>query len=102
MIAFLYSTVGIILVCGYIPQIYTLIRTKSACRAISLKAWLIWEYTSFISLLYSVYVLPDLKLAIVNAINVTCIALIIGITAYKRWKYATAQIIMDGDIIEQL
>ena len=50
-------------------------------------AWGIWEYTAIVSLLYSLIELNDIKLSIVNAINVFFITLIIGITLYKRRKY---------------
>lgn len=88
MISLLYSSVGIVIAVSYLPQVLRLLRAKSRCIEISLMSWAIWNYTSIISLLYSVYDLGDLKLSIVNVINVIFINLIIGITLYKRRKYA--------------
>ncbi len=87
MIATLYTTVGLVVAIGYMPQTLKLLRAKSPCSDISVIAWAIWEYTAIVSLLYSMYELEDLKLSIVNAINVFFITLIIGITLYKRRKY---------------
>tara|TARA_B100001989_G_C24545615_1_gene470535 strand:+ start:2196 stop:2540 length:345 start_codon:yes stop_codon:yes gene_type:complete len=88
MISFLYSTVAIIVAIGYLPQAWKLLRAQGRCEDISIIAWSIWEYTAVISLLYSVFVLEDLKLSIVNGINVFFITVIILVTLYKRWKYA--------------
>lgn len=87
MIDFLYSTVGIVVAIAYMPQALKLWRSTSPCHDVSLVAWLIWDYTSIVSLLYSIYTLDDFKLSAVNAINVLFITLIICITLYKRRKY---------------
>lgn len=87
MIDYLYSTVGIVVAIAYMPQALKLWRSTSTCRDISLSAWLIWNYTAIVSLLYSVYTLDDFKLSAVNAVNVFFITVIICITLYKRRKY---------------
>ena len=83
----LYSTVGLVVLLGYMPQIIKLMRTTTDCRDISLYAWMIWNYTAIVSLLYSVFILPDIKFMMVNGVNVLCITIIIALTAYKRWHY---------------
>lgn len=88
MIGFLYSTVGLVVAVSYLPQVLRLIKAKTQCIEISLTSWMIWNYTSIVSLLYSIFDLADLKLSIVNAINVLFINLIILITLYKRKKYS--------------
>ncbi|MDH5721932.1 MAG: hypothetical protein OEY94_01245 [Alphaproteobacteria bacterium] len=88
IIDFLYSIVGIVVAIGYLPQAFRLLRSRGPCRDISILAWAIWEYPAVISLLYSIYILPDLKLIIVNSVNVFFITLILVVTIYKRWKYA--------------
>lgn len=88
MISTLYSTVGIVLIFSYMPQIIKLVKTKSICAEISLFSWWIWNYIALIGLLYSIFDLMDLKLSIVNFINAFCINTIIAITIYKRRKYA--------------
>ena len=87
MIATLYTTVGIVVAIGYMPQTLKLIRAQSKCSDISILAWLIWNYTAIVSLLYSVYELDDFKLSMVNGVNVFFITLIISITIFKRRKY---------------
>ena len=87
MISFLYSTVAVIVAFGYLPQTIRLIHSHTNCPDIALWTWFIWNYTAIISLLYSVIELQDLKLSIVNGVNVFFISLIITITIYKRRKY---------------
>lgn len=89
MIATLYTTVGIIVAIGYMPQTLKLMRAQSKCGDISIPTWVIWNYTAIVSLLYSVYELDDFKLTMVNGVNVFFITLIIGITVFKRRKYKT-------------
>ncbi len=98
MIVMLYSAVGIIVALGYLPQIYNLIVSHTPCRDISLKAWCIWEYTSSISLLYSLYGqdVVDPKFVGVNAVNLLFITIIISITVYKRRKYEKKVAIIDN------
>lgn len=88
IIDFLYSTVGIVVAIGYMPQSIRLLRTAGPCDDISILAWAIWGYAAAISLLYSIYILADLKLSMVNGINVFFISFIIAVTFYKRRKYA--------------
>ncbi len=88
MISFLYSTVAIIVAIGYLPQTMRLIRSRTNCPDIALWTWFIWNYTAIVSLLYSIIELQDLKLSIVNGVNVFFISLIIIITMYKRRKYS--------------
>ena len=64
---------------------------------ISLIAWLIWDYTSIVSLLYSVFDVEDLKLSIVNSINVFFITTIILVTLYKRRKYSDVVMINETE-----
>ena len=87
MIDFLFSTVGIVITIGYLPQVYRLAIAKTGCYEISVIAWLLWAYAATVMFLYSVFELEDLKMIIVNAINMSFIDLIILITLYKRWKY---------------
>ncbi len=102
IIGTLYSTVGIMVLVGYMPQIIRLWKTHTDCRDISLHSWMIWNYTASVSLLYSVFELPDLKFAMVNSVfelpdlkfamvnsvNVLCINIIIALTLYKRHHYS--------------
>jgi len=88
MIVLLYSTVGAVVVAGYLPQIIRLYRSHSRCDDIALPAWWLWNYTAIVSFFYGHFVLADLQFTIVNCIAITCNSLIISITLYKRWKYA--------------
>lgn len=90
MISWLYSTVAIITALAYIPQMIRVARSKTTCHDISIPAWLMWSYTSTVSLLYAAIEMHDLKFSIVMTINAICINTIIAITLYKSKKYATS------------
>ncbi|MCB9983402.1 MAG: hypothetical protein H6861_07000 [Rhodospirillales bacterium] len=87
IIGLLYSTVGIVVLFGYMPQIRRLYKSQTDCREISITAWMIWNYTAIVSLLYSVFDLADLKFSVVNGINLVCINIVILLTLYKRRLY---------------
>lgn len=88
MIAMLYSMAAVVTLCGYIPQIINIWKTKTDCRDISMSTWSIWQATSLVTLLYSHYEVADLKLCLTAGINLTCITVVIAITTYKRTRYA--------------
>lgn len=93
MIVILYSSVSIIVAAGYLPQITKLLLAEHPCNEISVAAWSMWAYTSFISLLYSLYgqEIYDFRFMSFNAVNTACIAMIICITFYKRHKWRSQQ-----------
>jgi uncharacterized protein with PQ loop repeat len=87
VISALYSTVGIIIFLGYLPQILKLIRSETDCREISLLAWLMWDYVLIVSILYGVYEMHDFKFILASSLNCFCINMLLLITLYKRRKY---------------
>lgn len=87
MIGYLYSTVGIVVIFSYMPQILKLIRAKTSCDEISLASWWIWNYTTTVTLLYAWIDISDVKLTIVTLINFICVNIVICLTLYKRQKY---------------
>ncbi len=87
IIGTLYSTIVLIAIFGYVPQLYRLIKTESDGKDISITTWLIWLYTWVVTLLYGAFELSDLKLCIVAIINLAGHLAIIGLTLNNRRKY---------------
>ena len=85
IISLLYSTIVIIAVFGYAPQIWKLWKSDSDGNDISITTWLIWLYTWVVTLLYGWIELADLKLCIVAMINLVGHLAIIFLT-YKNRK----------------
>ena len=85
IISLLYSTIVIIAVFGYAPQIWKLWKSDSDGNDISITTWLIWLYTWVVTLLYGWIELADLKLCIVAMINLVGHLTIIFLT-YKNRK----------------
>ncbi len=92
MISFLYSIAIIVIIAAYFPQIYCLLKARTRCSDISLTTWFMWESTNFITLLYAIYEINDPKLIFLNTAYCICAGVIIGITIYKRKKYAGIEV----------
>jgi len=87
IIGLLYSTIVIIAVFGYAPQIWKLWHSDSDGRDISIATWLIWLYTWVVTLAYGWIELGDLKLCIVAGINLIGHIAIILLTLRNRKKH---------------
>ena len=87
IIDFLYATIVLIAVFGYVPQIYRLCKSESDGKDISIATWLIWLYTWVVTLLYGIFELSDLKLSIVAIINLFGHVAIIGLTMRNRNRF---------------
>jgi uncharacterized protein with PQ loop repeat len=81
----LYPVVGIITVFGYIPQIKSLLRAKRSPNNISIKSWLLWVLSAFISLGYGVYCLNDMPFIIMTLIGLFLMLYVIGLILYRRY-----------------
>jgi len=87
IINLLYSTIVVIAVFGYAPQLWKLWHSKGDGKDISITTWLIWLYTWVVTLLYGWIELADLKLCIVAGINLIGHLAIIGLTYRNRKKH---------------
>jgi len=87
VIDYLYFTIVIIALFGYVPQLYKLWKSQSDGMDISIATWLIWLYTWVVTLLYGIFELNDLKLCIVAIINLVGHMAIIGLTMRNRNRH---------------
>lgn len=87
IIHFLYSTIVVIAVFGYIPQLYKLWKSDGDSKDVSLMTWSIWLYTWIVSLAYGILVLEDLKFCIVAIINLIGHIGIISLTLRNRKRF---------------
>ena len=88
MLGFLYSMVIVISFVGYMPQLHKLWIAQGDCADVSISTWGIWKLTSLISLAYGYFELSDVKFCLSAGINAICIAAVISLTAWKRWKFS--------------
>ena len=84
IIDWLYATIVIIAVFGYIPQLIRLWKSEGDSNDISITTWLIWLYTWIVGLLYGIIELQDLKFTIVASINLIGHLAVIGLTLRNR------------------
>jgi len=70
-----YASVGVIATIGYLPTIKDLYFRKKMSANIS--SYVIWTASSVITVLYSLFILPDLLFRIVSGLNFASCALIL-------------------------
>ena len=85
IILLLYGSVAVVSVVAYVPQIYNLIISTGRSEAVSISSWLLWLFTSGISLLYGLAIIKVLPFIVVSAINFTGVAMILLLTIYNRY-----------------
>ena len=83
----LYSFSGAIITALYIPQVLAVVRAKSGLPDISILTWITWACCMTVSVLYSFYVVHDIKITLVSLFGSFFCFIIAGTTAYKRLKY---------------
>lgn len=100
MITFLYSTVSVISAISYMPQLWRIFQNESPCHDISLKTWWIWNYMSFVSMLYGVFEIQDFTMSLVTGVNFFFINCTIASVLYKRRKYSD-MVLISEDVIQE-
>ena len=88
---FLYPVVAIISLFAYIPQIRTLISTKSNCEEISLSSWYLWILGSGISLGYGIFHLQDFLFTLTCAISLILMSAVVALVLYRRQEWARSK-----------
>lgn len=81
---YLYGSVALVALTGYLPQIFKLWRSRGESDDVSLLTWCIWLSASTISLFYGAVCLRDLPSCLVAAANIAGQAAIIGLTLHNR------------------
>ncbi len=82
IIAFLYTITGTIAMLGYIPTIKDLLKGTASAN---IHSYIIWAFSSFISFLYVLLVVPDLLLEIMNGLNfIFCTTILILALKLKK------------------
>lgn len=83
-LTFLYAGVGIVSAIGYYGTIKELLQKKPSA---SIPSYAVWTVTSLISLLYGIFVLPDLLFIAVSLLNFVACGVILVLLV--RLKYTT-------------
>lgn len=78
-----YAGVGVLVTVGYLPTMKDLYfhRKKSA----NTQSYLIWTVCTAITLLYSIFILPDTLFRLVSGLNFLCCALILALCLRLRY-----------------
>lgn len=80
-----YAGVGVLVTIGYLPTMKDLYLHKK--KSANTHSYIIWTLCTAITLLYSIFILPDLLFRIVSGLNFLCCALILALCI--RLRYAT-------------
>ena len=89
VIEYLYISNTPIVIMAYLPQIWVLCTSKTACKDISLLAWSVFVLVNFNVLLYAVFILNDSLAIVLAVVQVLLHATVLGITIYKRFFKCT-------------
>lgn len=87
IIDFLYSISGIVLILFYMPQIISVLRSKSGAQDVSITSYTVWTMCMVCSLLYGIYTLNDFKFSMFAGLNFACCFFIAAATGKKRIVY---------------
>lgn len=88
---YIYPLVTIISVIGYLPQIKTLITTRTNCADIALSSWTLWLVSSAISVGYGVFYLKDTMFIITCAANLCLVGTVIALVIYRRQQWTALE-----------
>lgn len=83
ILIFAYAGVGVAAIIGYIPTIFDLLIRKK--KNANINSYIIWTMTTGISLLYSLFILPDLLFRIVSAFNFIGCALVLFLSVILHY-----------------
>lgn len=84
ILIFAYASVGIVATIGYIPTVKDLWHHKKMSANIS--SYVIWTACSGITVLYSLFILPDLLFQIVSGLNFASCALILLLSVALKYR----------------
>lgn len=86
-----YAIMGTISALGYIPQIWTLMKSTGRSMSTPISAWTLWTMEAFATFLYAVFILKDSPAMIlvgINFLSALVITLLIIYNRYYRFKPA--------------
>ncbi|MGE4312755.1 MAG: PQ-loop domain-containing transporter [Pseudobdellovibrionaceae bacterium] len=92
MLSVLYSAIGFIGICAYLPQILKIIRTDGRCEDLSLQSWSIWFASSLITTLYAALQVKDTLYASMSGANCFFVTLTMSLILWRRFSYLLPQI----------
>lgn len=84
ILIFAYASVGVVATIGYIPTIKDLWHHKKMSANIS--SYVIWTACSGITVLYSLFILPDLLFQIVSGLSFLSCALILLLSIALKYR----------------
>jgi hypothetical protein len=78
-----YASVGVIATVGYVPTIKDLIKQK---MVVNTSSYAMWTFCSGTAFLYSMTLISDLLLQVVNGLNFACCALVLALSLYVKYN----------------
>ena len=84
ILIFAYASVGIIAIIGYVPTIKDLWHHKK--MSANINSYVIWTACSGITVLYSLFILPDLLFQIVSGLGFVSNALILLLSIALKYR----------------
>lgn len=88
-ILFIYPLTAMIGMMGYVPQISTLLKVAGVPEGFSLHTWLVWLFTSLVTMIYGIFHLQDVTFSSVAIANFLLNGLVVAIVVYKYSRYSS-------------
>jgi hypothetical protein len=87
----LFALCNSVRVFAYVPQIIAVARDPCGASAISYATWGLFAVSNLSTVFYAVLVVDDWRMGAVFVANTLCCVVILGLTAWKRALFKTAQ-----------
>ncbi len=83
---YLFNLFNVLRLVSYFPQIYRVLRDAHGAAVISYTTWSLWIAANASTAYYAWRCLDDAAMVWINVMNALCCALVVGLTAFKRWR----------------
>ncbi|MDD9911921.1 MAG: hypothetical protein OXR68_00985 [Alphaproteobacteria bacterium] len=80
-----YAIMGTISMFGYIPQIWTLVRSTGRSMSTPISTWSLWTVDALVSFLYAIFILKNIPTITLVGLDLCAALLITGLTIYNRF-----------------
>ncbi|MDZ5457578.1 hypothetical protein [Azohydromonas lata] len=84
LVSVLYAVFGAVLVAAYIPQLWSVWRSRTGAADVSLLTWSIWSTSATVTLLYAALVARNAEFVLVSTGNLVGCYAVTSLIVYRR------------------
>lgn len=87
MLSILYSVMGFIAMCAYVPQILKIWRAQGRCEDLSLQTWSVWFGSALITMLYANIQVQDTLYVVMSSTNFFFTSITMSLILWRRFSH---------------